>query len=113
MTLKKKPFKNFVGKGENAGKQHFLLFPQCILPIPKRISVLSYIYFFSANAFNLHQSKNLSFGKGLKDKSQLDYICFLQILLSLTSLEFGCLVQKPTLYPLCQPGPYGDKGREW
>ena len=32
-ALGKKPFKNIVGKGENAGDQHFLLFPQCFLPI--------------------------------------------------------------------------------
>ena len=25
-------FENIVGKGENAGNQHFLLFPQCFLP---------------------------------------------------------------------------------
>ena len=31
-TLKKKPFVNIVGKEENAGNQHFLLFPQCFLP---------------------------------------------------------------------------------
>ena len=36
MTLENKPFENNVGKGENAGNQHFLLFPQCFLPIPKR-----------------------------------------------------------------------------
>ena len=29
MTLGKNPFENIVGKGENAGNQHFLLFPQC------------------------------------------------------------------------------------
>ena len=28
---KKKPLENIVGKGENAGNQHFLLFPQCFL----------------------------------------------------------------------------------
>ena len=28
----KKPFKNTVGKGENAGYQHFLIFPHCFLP---------------------------------------------------------------------------------
>ena len=28
----KKAFENIVEKGENAGKQHFLLFPQCFLP---------------------------------------------------------------------------------
>ena len=32
MTLVKKLFENIVGKGENAGYQHFLLFPQCFLP---------------------------------------------------------------------------------
>ena len=31
MTNIKKPFENIVGKGENAGNQHFLLFPQCFL----------------------------------------------------------------------------------
>ena len=30
-TLRKKALENTVGKGENAGNQHFLLFPQCFL----------------------------------------------------------------------------------
>ena len=38
--LGKKPFENIVGKGENAGHQHFLLFSQCFLPFPKQISIL-------------------------------------------------------------------------
>ena len=38
-TIKKKLFENTVGKGENAGNQHFLLFPQCFLPIPEKIAV--------------------------------------------------------------------------
>ena len=33
-------FENIEGKGENAGNQHFLLFPQCFLPIPKMIGWL-------------------------------------------------------------------------
>ena len=33
-TLKRKAYENIVGKGENAGNQHFLLFPQCFLLIP-------------------------------------------------------------------------------
>ena len=37
-TLYKEPIENNVGKGENAGNQHFLLFPQCFLPFPKQIS---------------------------------------------------------------------------
>ena len=35
----KESFENIVGKGENAGNQHFLLFPQCFLPFPKQISI--------------------------------------------------------------------------
>ena len=31
MTLRKKPFENIVGKGGNAGNQHFLPFPQHFL----------------------------------------------------------------------------------
>ena len=33
-TLIKKPFKNMVGKGENAGNLHFLPFPPCSLTFP-------------------------------------------------------------------------------
>ena len=51
-----------MGKGENSGNQHFLLFLQCFLPIPKRISVF---ILSSANAVSLDQSKILSFGKEL------------------------------------------------
>ena len=36
MTQKTNPFENIVGKGENAGKQHFLLSPQCLLPIKEK-----------------------------------------------------------------------------
>ena len=31
-SLKKNAFGNIIGKGENAGNQHFLLFPLCFLP---------------------------------------------------------------------------------
>ena len=30
----REPFEKLVGKGENAGNQHFVLFPQGFLPIP-------------------------------------------------------------------------------
>ena len=65
-TLKKKPFENIVDKGENSGNRHFLLFPQCFLPISKRISMFNlhfYLFCHLQNASNLDQSKNLSFGK--------------------------------------------------
>ena len=42
-TLKKEPFENIVGKGENAGTQHFLLFPQYFLPNPKQNFFQSHI----------------------------------------------------------------------
>ena len=65
--MKKKPFGNIVGKGENAGHQHFLLLPQCFLPFPKQISILPFLFLLSsANAFNLDQPKNISYGKQLK-----------------------------------------------
>ena len=63
-TLKEKAFENIVGKGENAGNQHFLLFPQCFLPFPKQISI-----------FQLHS------------------ICRLQMLSIWTSLKFCCVVK--------------------
>ena len=37
-TLRKEAFENILGKGENAGNQHFLLFPKMFLPFPKQIS---------------------------------------------------------------------------
>ena len=45
LTLKEKAFENIVGKGENAGSQHFLLFPQCFLPFPKQILIFTQIHF--------------------------------------------------------------------
>ena len=55
-----------MGKGENAGNQHFLLFPQCFLPFPEQVSIFqSHLSFLSANSFYSDQSKILSFSKEL------------------------------------------------
>ena len=64
MTLDKNPIENIVGKGENAGKHHFLLFPpQCFQPYRRqKSSFLSTLILSSAHAFNLNQLKILSFG---------------------------------------------------
>ena len=60
------PFENIVGKGEIAGNRQFLLFSQCFLPFPEQVQVFhSHLFLSSANAFNLNQSKILSFGKEL------------------------------------------------
>ena len=68
MTLGKNPFKNIEGKGENAGNQHFLLFPQCFHAYHSQISSFKVVLFcHSQNAFNLDQSKILSFGKELNN----------------------------------------------
>ena len=54
MTLRQRSFEKIMGKRENAGNRHFLLFPLCLLPVSKQISAI---------VFNLDQSKILSFGK--------------------------------------------------
>ena len=60
---KKKTIENTVGKGENAGNGHFLLFSQCFLLYQKReIFILSSSN--SPNALNLAMSEILLFGNG-------------------------------------------------
>ena len=48
MALRNNSFENIVGSGENAGNQHFLLFPQCFLLLSK-----TEIIMLSANGLNL------------------------------------------------------------
>ena len=55
-----------VGKGENAGNQHFLLFTPCFqLCQRKNFAILARFKLSSANDLNLDQSKILSFDKEL------------------------------------------------
>ena len=63
-TLKKTLSKIIVEKGENAGNQHFLLFPQCFLPIQKKL-ILIFKLSAKFHDFNLDQSKNLLCRKDL------------------------------------------------
>ena len=77
-TLRKRPFENIAGKGENAGfplcflpiPKHILIFqlPLCFLSISKHISIFQFNLLF-VNALNLAQSKILSFGKELINKN--------------------------------------------
>ena len=62
--MRKKAFENIVGKEENAGNQHSLLFPQCFLLCPTQISI-----------FESH------------------LLCCLQLISILTSLKFCRLVK--------------------
>ena len=50
-TLKEKAFENIVGKGENVGNQHFLLFPQCFLHSKKKFQFFIYIYLVVCKCF--------------------------------------------------------------
>ena len=66
ITLMKKALENTVGKGENAGNQHFLLFLLCfLLNQREKLSFLATFNLLYASAFNLVTSKILLFGKEL------------------------------------------------
>ena len=43
MILRKKAFENIVGKGENTGNQHFLIFPGCFLLFPSFSTSVTFI----------------------------------------------------------------------
>ena len=76
-TLTKKPFETIEGKGENAGNQYFLLFPQCFFFFQPYQGQESSFMFSSANALNLDQSKILSFGNDLNlwpTKKNIDFL---------------------------------------
>ena len=69
MTLRKKPFDNIGGKGENADDKYFLPCPQCFPPTPTKISIFVSHLFCSlqirptANLYNFDWSKFFSIGK--------------------------------------------------
>ena len=91
------PFENIVGKEENAGNQHFLLFPQFFLSLSKaKIFTIVNFILLSGNAFNLDQSRILSFGKEfnpLLPEYDLDKFAFSANILSpIDSAFFCCLV---------------------
>ena len=63
---KGRAFENIVGKGENAGDLHLLLFQQCFLPFPRIISIFPVTFMLSSTKpFYLDWPKNLSFWKAL------------------------------------------------
>ena len=55
---RKQAFENIIGKGENADNQHFLLSPQCFLPLTKETPIFKETFILSsANAFNMDKCK--------------------------------------------------------
>ena len=62
-------FENVMEKGENAGYQHFSLFPKCFLPFLNQIPIFNNKNYFlsSANDLNLPEFKIMSQGKESKN----------------------------------------------
>ena len=64
------PLENIVGKGENAGNQHVLLFSQCFFISSKREIILSATFILSfASALNLFDWKIMLSGNKLEYNS--------------------------------------------
>ena len=61
-VLMNKALENTVGKGENAGDQHFLLFHSITTLSKREIVILGMLNLSSSNAFNLVLSNILLFG---------------------------------------------------
>ena len=65
-AMRTKFFKNIVGKGENAGNQHFLLFLHCFLSNKRQTIISAKLNLLSANALTLVQFKNMPLGTQLQ-----------------------------------------------
>ena len=64
-VLQYKSFENTVGKGEIAGNEHFLLFPQCFSICLENFQSFSLnLELSSAHSFTLEESKVCRLGKG-------------------------------------------------
>ena len=60
-------FENNMGKGENAGNQHFFLFSHNVFnPSKYKNIILATFMLLSANSFKLDQADILSFGEEVK-----------------------------------------------
>ena len=87
-----------MGKGENAGNQHFLVFPQCFLLFLGPISIFeSHLSSATANALNLYKSKNLLFGKGLRTDFEVHVYKFYLTSAFQFVTKFDCLIQSSYL----------------
>ena len=60
MILERQRCENIIGKGENAGNKHFLLFPECFLVFQGQILLWQPSVSFAIYTFILDQAKTLS-----------------------------------------------------
>ena len=68
---KEKSFENIVGKGENAGTQHFLLFKHCFQPIKRQISQFELYLICHLKVLSFWASRHfMLFGKRLLDATE-------------------------------------------
>ena len=92
-----------LGRGETAINGQFLLFPQCfLLFLENFLQFSSNLKVSSANSFSLEDSKNLSFGKGLRNQIQqfqTHSFCRLKLLSIWISLKVCHLLKKKELIP--------------
>ena len=66
MTLRKTPFQNIVGKGENASNQHILLYPQCIHPFQTKFQFSNHSYFVLCKCSKFGSVYNFVVWRGVK-----------------------------------------------
>ena len=70
-VLKHRAFENYVGKGGNAGNQHFSFSHNVFHPIKERNHLLTTLLLPSENAFELVEANILSFIEEFKRKINL------------------------------------------
>ena len=71
MTLREEAFENILGKGENAGNQHFLIFPKCFPPFPPKNSIFSQFYFVVFKCLEFELVWNFVIWKGVNEKKKI------------------------------------------
>ena len=109
MILRKKAFENIVGKGENADNQHFLLFPQCFLYLPKQFPIFESQFTFFPTQKALDSSnfatslENCRYVENGENAGYDQFLLFPQCfkgLLSQGHQKSGLCVNFPSRYPL-------------
>ena len=94
---------NTVEKAQNAGNQHFLVFPQFFYSIKERNCHFSQVKLSFANAFNLVISK-MSFGKGLTHSLRHHFETIQNSKKLQMTMEMWLLTHSHTMTPFDTPG---------
>ena len=76
---RERKFASNVEKGENAGNQYFLLFPQCFLSFQNQIKICILIHLVICRSFHFGQIKNFVIWLTLSQTSPGFYVSALQV----------------------------------